>query len=112
MDFDPRTQSFGDPDGLTPDWLVIPESPLRLYAQAEPSLQRLAAERYTPVFVVRGTRTLDSAAVYDQQDAFFLPFSRFWKSSARGRPSPSTGAASEGVRPGQTRVRPAPDDPV
>ncbi len=76
--FDPRTQSFGDPDGKTPHWLVIAESPLRLYAQADPSIQRLAAERYTPVFVVRGTRTLDSAAVYDQQDAFFLPFSRFW----------------------------------
>jgi hypothetical protein len=76
--YDPRTQSFGDPDGRTPHWLVISESPLRLYAQAEPSLQRLAAERYTPVLVVQGTRSLDSAAVYDRQDAFFLPFSRFW----------------------------------
>ena len=84
--YDPRTQSFGDPDGRTPHWLVISESPLRLYAQAEPSLQRLAAERYTPVLVVRGTRTLDSAAVYDRQDAFFMPFSRFWEVE---RPGPT-----------------------
>jgi len=84
--FDPRTQSFGDPDGRTPHWLVIPESPLRLYAQPEPAIQRLALERYTPVFVARGTRVLDSAAVYDQQDAFFLPWSRFWEVE---RPGPT-----------------------
>ena len=84
--YDARTQSFGDPDGRTPHWLVISESPLRLYAQAEPSLERLAAERYTPVLVVRGTRTLDSAAVYDRQDAFFMPFSRFWEVE---RPGPT-----------------------
>jgi 4-amino-4-deoxy-L-arabinose transferase-like glycosyltransferase len=84
--YDPRTESFGDPDGRTPHWLVISESPLRLYAQAEPSLKRLAAERYTPVLVVPGTRTLDSAAVYDRQDAFFMPFSRFWEVE---RPGPT-----------------------
>jgi hypothetical protein len=84
--FDPRTQSFGDPGGRTPHWLVVPESPLRLYAQADPGLVRLAAERYEPVFVARGTRTLDSGAIYDQQDAFFLPFSRFWKVE---RPGPT-----------------------
>ena len=84
--YDPRTHSFGDPDGKTPHWLVITESPLRLYALVEPSLQRLAAERYTPVLVVRGTRTLDSAAVYDRQDAFFMPFSRFWEVE---RPGPT-----------------------
>jgi hypothetical protein len=84
--FDPRTQSFGDPDGRTPHWLVIPESPLRLYAQPEPAIKRLALERYTPVFVARGTRVLDTAAVYDQQDAFFLPWSRFWEVE---RPGPT-----------------------
>jgi hypothetical protein len=84
--YDARSRSFGDPDGRTPHWLVISESPLRLYAQAEPSLQRLAAERYTPVLVVPGTRSLDSAAVYDRQDAFFLPFSRFWEVE---RPGPT-----------------------
>jgi hypothetical protein len=84
--FNPRTQSFGDPNGRTPDWIVIAESPLQLYAQPDPSVKRLATERYAPVLVVRGTRSLDSAAVYDQQDAFFLPFSRFWEVE---RPGPT-----------------------
>ena len=89
------------PTGETPHWLVITESPLRLYAQPEPALQRLAAERYTPVLVVRGTRTLDSAAVYDRRTRFSCRSRGSGKSSARGRPSPSTGAASDG---GQTWV--------
>lgn len=74
--FDTRTQSFGDPDGRTPNWLIVAESPLRLYAQPDPGIVKLAAGKYTPVHVVEGTR-LDSAAVYDQQDAFFMPFSNF-----------------------------------
>ena len=75
--FDPKTQSFGHPAGLTPDWLVIGESPLAQYTSADPGLRRLAAERYHPVYTVRGTTTPDAPGVYDQQDAFFLPFSGF-----------------------------------
>ena len=74
--FDPATASFGDPDGKTPDWLVVHRSPLRLYARPEPALERLAAARYDVAFEARGTRTVESRAVYDEQDAFFLPFSR------------------------------------
>ena len=75
--FDPRTRSFGDPDGRTPNWLIVAESPLRLYAQPDPAIVQLAREKYAPVYTVQGTR-LDSTAVFDQQDAFFLPFSSFW----------------------------------
>jgi hypothetical protein len=75
--FDPKTQSFGHPAGLTPDWLVIGESPLAQYTSADPGLRRLAAERYDAVYTVRGTTTPDAPGVYDQQDAFFLPFSGF-----------------------------------
>ena len=84
--FDPRTRSFGDPDGRTPHWLIVSESPLSLYAQADPAIKELAAARYRPVFVVRGTRSLESEAVYDRQDAFFMPFSRFWEVE---RPGPT-----------------------
>ncbi len=35
--FDPATQSFGHPEGLTPDWIVIADSPLR------PTLQPIRA---------------------------------------------------------------------
>ena len=75
--FDPNTQSFGHPEGLTPDWIVISESPLRHYASADPGLRRLVAEHYEPVYTVRGTTSLDAGGMYDQQDAFFVPFSRF-----------------------------------
>jgi hypothetical protein len=75
--FDPNTQSFGHPEGLIPDWIVISESPLRHYASPHPALRHLVAERYAPVYTVRGTTTLDAAGIYDQQDAFFVPFSGF-----------------------------------
>jgi hypothetical protein len=74
--FDPTTQSFGHPEGLIPDWIVISESPLRHYASAHPALRRLVAERYEPVYAVRGTTSPDAPGMYDQQDAFFVPFSR------------------------------------
>ena len=75
--FDPAARSFGHPTGATPDWIVIADSPLRHYASADPVLQRLASERYDPVFTVKGPARLDSNGVYDQQDAFFVPFSGF-----------------------------------
>jgi len=74
--FDPATASFGDPEGKTPDWLVVHRSPLQLYAKPEPALERLAAAGYDVAFEARGTRSIESSAVYDEQDAFFLPFSR------------------------------------
>jgi Dolichyl-phosphate-mannose-protein mannosyltransferase len=75
--FDPNTQSFGHPEGLIPDWIVISESPLRHYASAHPALRPLVAERYEPIYTVLGTRSLETAGMYDQQDAFFVPFSGF-----------------------------------
>src|SRR6185503_18501814 len=39
--FDPSENSFGHPDGHTPDWLVLMESPLRLYASIPPQLRQL-----------------------------------------------------------------------
>jgi hypothetical protein len=75
--FNPATQSFGHPAGLTPDWLVISDSPLRHYASADPGLRRLADARYDAVYTVRGTIAPQRSGVYDQQDAFFLPFSGF-----------------------------------
>ena len=73
--FDPAKQSFGHPEGLTPDWIVIADSPLRHYASADAGLRRLVSERYQLVYRVRGTTRLDADGMYDQQDAFFVPFS-------------------------------------
>ena len=75
--YDAATRSFGHPEGLTPDWLVLTQSPLRTYAYADPALRRLAAERYDLAFTARGTKGAAGAAVYDLQDAFFMPVSDF-----------------------------------
>ena len=74
--FDPNENSFGHPDGHTPDWLVLTESPVRLYASIPPQLRQLAQEKYTLVYTAAATRGRARAAVYDLQDAFFMPLSR------------------------------------
>jgi Dolichyl-phosphate-mannose-protein mannosyltransferase len=101
--FDPNTQSFGHPEGLTPDWIVIPDSPLRQYASADPGLRRLVAERYEPVYTVRGTTSPNAAGMYDQQDAFFVPFSKLGEVERPGptvtvyrRVDPGSGRAGSG----------------
>ncbi len=75
--FDPSTNDFGHPQGRTPDWLVLHQSPLRTYADHAPGLRRLAREQYDLVWQVRATRGAAGLAVYDMQDAFFVPVSRF-----------------------------------
>jgi 4-amino-4-deoxy-L-arabinose transferase-like glycosyltransferase len=75
--FDPVTKSFGDPEGRTPDWLVLDESPLRLYSGAPFELRDLARRKYSLARTFAATRQRARSAVYDPQDAFFLPFSRF-----------------------------------
>ena len=95
--FDPVAGSFGridgsaarkpgQPQGPTPDWLVLHESPLQLYASTPAALSELAAERYDLAFSVDATRGPAPSAVYDVQDAFFLPMSGF---GSVERPGPS-----------------------
>lgn len=75
--YDPDAESFGHPEGRTPDWLVLTQSPLRTYANASAALRRLASERYELMHLVRGTRGAAGSAVYDLQDSFFMPLSDF-----------------------------------
>jgi hypothetical protein len=75
--FDPATRSFGHPDGHVPDWLVLHQSPLRTYGRHPAALRRLAEEKYELVREIRATRGAAGAAVYDMQDAFFMPISGF-----------------------------------
>jgi hypothetical protein len=76
-EFDPVTKSFGHPEGKTPDWLVFHESPLREYTRVPPELRQLAQEKYALVETFTATRRRTRVAVYDQQDAFFMPVSGF-----------------------------------
>ena len=75
--YDPATDSFVDAGGRTPDWLVLHESALRTYATAPVPLRRLAAEKYDLVQTVAATKGASRSAVYDLQDAFFMPVSGF-----------------------------------
>jgi hypothetical protein len=75
--FDPRTGSFGHPEGLTPDWLILHESPVGYYATAPAAVRQLAHERYILAASFPATRGRARSAVYDLQDAFFMPLSRF-----------------------------------
>jgi hypothetical protein len=83
--YDDATNSFGDPGGRVPDWLVLPESPLQAYAYVPEPLRELARSRYRLVWTVRGT-VGRRRGIYDEQDAFFVPIAGF--SSVR-RPGPT-----------------------
>jgi 4-amino-4-deoxy-L-arabinose transferase-like glycosyltransferase len=89
--FDPVANSFGDPDGRTPDWLVFAESPLWTYALVPWELRQLALNKYVLVQVFPATKgpAMDGRgqpAFYDLQDAFFLPLTGF---STVERPGPT-----------------------
>ena len=75
--YDPATDSFVNAGGRTPDWLVLHESALRTYGSAPVPLRRLAADKYDLVQTVAATKGASRSAVYDLQDAFFMPVSGF-----------------------------------
>jgi 4-amino-4-deoxy-L-arabinose transferase-like glycosyltransferase len=75
--YDESANRFNDDPSRSPDWLVLPESPLRAYTAVPDALRTLAAGRYELVQTVRATRDPASLAIYDHQDAFFMPFSHF-----------------------------------
>jgi Dolichyl-phosphate-mannose-protein mannosyltransferase len=84
--YDPNTESFGHPEGRTPDWLVLHESPLPMYTSVPAIIERLARSRYHLVRTVLATTRRPGSAVYDPQDAFFMPVSGF---STVRRPGPT-----------------------
>ena len=73
---DVATKTFWGPGARIPDWLVLAQSPLEAYMTVPDELRRLAAERYDLATIVRAASEPDPG-VYDPQDAFFLPISRF-----------------------------------
>jgi 4-amino-4-deoxy-L-arabinose transferase-like glycosyltransferase len=83
--YDPASNAFRNSGGRLPEWLVLPESPL-VYGSVPPALRRLAAEKYQLVETAAATLMQQSSAVYDDQDAFFLPMSGF---TAIIRPGPT-----------------------
>ena len=68
-----------------PDWIVVAESPLRLYTPVAPELRSILTAEYQRVQVFSPTREPEPEAWFDRQDAFFLPYANF---SRRERPGP------------------------
>lgn len=85
-EFDEAANEFGGREGRTPDWLVLYRSPLTTYASVPPALRQLAQSEYVLVYTARSTQGPARRAMYDEQDAFFMPFSGF---STIIRPGPT-----------------------
>ncbi len=60
-----------------PPYLLLEDHPLRHYAYVPDEVRRLAEERYELVHEERASRGPTSEAVFDQQDAFYLPVAGF-----------------------------------
>jgi len=84
--YDAAARSFHDPEGRTPGWIVLHESPLPEYTDPPESIRTLVRERYALVHRVVGVPAQAGGAVYDRQDAFFLPIAGF---SGIERPGPT-----------------------
>lgn len=76
--FDHASESFGTQEHTTPDWLVLHDSPLFLYAKNPFPVQELARRNYVLSYTVRATRGRARSAIYDHHDAFFMPMWGFW----------------------------------
>jgi hypothetical protein len=74
--YDAGTGIFPRADGRTPDWLVLYDSPLALYPRADAALDALAQSKYTLVKQFKGAGAAKDA-IFDPQDAFFLPIAGF-----------------------------------
>jgi hypothetical protein len=87
VELDPGAGTFVTSTGeeATPDWIVLVESPLRLYTRVPSELRRIISARYELVHAVASSREPEHEAAFDRQDAFFLPYADF---SVRERPGP------------------------
>jgi hypothetical protein len=76
--FDSSANSSGDPEGRPPNWIVLYDSPLSRYTRAHWRPRYLAGTRYSLAHAVVATNGRPRGAVYDPQDAFFMPVWGMW----------------------------------
>jgi hypothetical protein len=72
--FDESTSRF---DAGPPDWIIVQRSPLVLYSDVPPALERVIADGYRLVHTFPVESGAPIERTYDQQDAFFMPLERF-----------------------------------
>jgi hypothetical protein len=85
--FDINRQAFVSGDGATvsPDWILVPTSPLSAYTVSPGELTSIANRDYLRETTIPSTHGPEMSGWFDQQDLFFMPFTTF---SMRDRPGP------------------------
>jgi 4-amino-4-deoxy-L-arabinose transferase-like glycosyltransferase len=85
--FDINRKVFVSGDGATvsPDWIVVPTSPLSAYTVAPDELTNIANRDFIRETTIPATHGSEMSGWFDQQDLFFMPFTTF---SMRDRPGP------------------------
>jgi hypothetical protein len=85
--FDVTRKAFVSGSGATvsPDWIVIPTSPLSAYTVGSDELGTIASSGYVHETTISATHGRELSGWFDQQDPFFVPFTTF---TLRDRPGP------------------------
>jgi hypothetical protein len=85
--FDVNRKAFVSATGTTvsPDWIIVPTSPLSVYTVAPDELAAIANRGYERATTIAATHGVETSAWFDQQDMFFMPFTTL---AMRDRPGP------------------------
>ena len=85
--FDITRKAFvtGDGTSVSPDWILVPTSPLSEYTVAPNELTNIANRDFVRETTIPATHGSEMSGWFDQQDLFFMPFTTF---SMRDRPGP------------------------
>jgi hypothetical protein len=85
--FDVTRKAFVSASGATvsPDWIIVPTSPLSAYTVSSDELGTIARSGYVRETTISATHGPELSGWFDEQDPFFVPFTTF---TLRDRPGP------------------------
>ena len=85
--FDVNRKAFVSASGATvsPDWIIVPTSPLSAYTVRPDELATVANSGYVRETTISAAHGPEMSDWFDQQDLFFMPFTTF---TMRDRPGP------------------------
>lgn len=85
--FDINRKAFVSAAGATisPEWMLVPASPLTTYTVSSDQLATIANRDYVRETSILATTGPEMSDWFDQRDLFFMPFTTF---TMRGRPGP------------------------
>jgi hypothetical protein len=85
--FDFKRKAFVSAAGATisPEWMLVPTSPLTAYTVSHDELATIANRDYVRDTSITGTTGPEMSDWFDQRDLFFMPYTTF---TMRDRPGP------------------------